>query len=477
MTEFAHQTRSRDAARAADGGWKPGFAWLLEMGLGKTYVDIAETREMHAAGHVQRQLVYAPKGVYRNWSEREFPQWWPDASVMVWRSGAGKAERARLEQHLLNQNNEKCVILIMNTECMSTSDDAEDFAFRFITAAPCKVTLDESTFIKNPSAARTKTLVALSGLARVRRILTGAPVTRSPLDLYSQFEFLQTRALGFSSYFSFKARYAVTRRMVFGGRKVQVVVGYRELDDLSERIKPLSFRATKDECLDLPPKIYERRDVELSPEQRRAYDEVKKNATTMLEGGQHVTTTEVITQILRLQQILCGHVTDELGVVHLLANRRVEALTQTIAETDGKVIIWSRFRADIPGIVAALAREYGEGSVVPYHGGTAPEDREVSSTRFQTDPTCRFIVSTEQTGGYGNTWTAASLVVYYSTSYDWERRAQSEDRAHRVGQTKSVTYVDLVCPGTVEEKILAALRKKIDIATLITGDAYREWLI
>jgi SNF2 family DNA or RNA helicase len=170
-------------------------------------------------------------------------------------------------------------------------------------------------------------------------------------------------------------------------------------------------------------------------------------------------------------------VTDEMNVVHDVPSNRVTVLMDVLAETSGKAIIWCRYRRDIEHVVEALAKVYGEQAVVQYHGGTAPAARETASKRFQEDPTCLYMVSNPQTGGYGNTWTAASTVIYFSNDYDLEKRLQSEDRAHRAGQTKSVTYVDLYVPKTVEEKIIKSLRSKIDISTAIMGDGYRSWLV
>jgi SNF2 family DNA or RNA helicase len=338
--------------------------------------------------------------------------------------------------------------------------------------------------VKNPSAARSKRTVQLARLARYRRIMTGSPVTRSPLDVYGQMAVLQERPLGFSSYYSFRARYAVTKKMDVGGRKFDVVVGYREVDDLQKRLAPHAFRVTKAECLDLPPKVYLRRDVELTDEQRRLYDEMKTYAMAEITaGGPVVQATTVITQILRLHQLVCGYVVDEDGVEHPVGSARVEALLETVEEAPGKVIVWSRYRRCIADVVAALTKAYGPRSVVEYHGGTSAAERAAAVARFQGtgevphDPECRFIVSNPQVGGFGNTWTRGTTEVFYANSYDLELRVQAEDRPHRAGQTESVTIVDLVAPGTVDEKILKALREKINLASAVLGEAYRKWLI
>lgn len=488
---YAHQLRARRAAMLNGSTPRPAFAYFMEMGTGKTKVDVDETGEMLALGLIDVWVIVAPKGCYRNWDEREIPTHMPDAlrataEVQRWHAGGGNAtQRAALERLLTPQKALR--VLVVNVEAFSAGRKAWDYVVALLDSSRvgAKITLDESTVIKNTTK-RTDAVVELGQHSKVKfkRILTGSPVTRSPLDLYWQFAFLGTKLLGFSSFYSFRGRYAVMQKKNFGGRAVQIVVGYRDVEGLTEKIAPHSFRVQKHECLDLPPKVYESRDVELTDEQRRIYSDLREQATSALNDlGDHVTATEVITQILRLHQVCCGHVMDEMGVVHDVPSNRVSELLALLEEFSGKAIIWSRYRRDIEKIVEKLSEVYGPRSVVQYHGGTSTAERGDAGVRFQGtaetphDPECRFMVSNAQTGGYGNTWTQASLVVYFSNDYDLEKRMQSEDRAHRVGQTKSVLYVDLVARGTVDEKILKALRSKINISTTVMGDGYRDWLI
>lgn len=336
--------------------------------------------------------------------------------------------------------------------------------------------MDEASTIKNPQAQRTKFILKLGriqgniaaagalGGAIYRRIATGSPVPRGPLDLWSQFEFLQPSCLGHRSFYTFRANYAVTQRKEFGGRMVEVVVAYRNVDELSRRVAEHAYVVRKEDCLTLPPKVYETRDVELSPEQQRLYNEVREWATGEVEAGKFVTATVVITQLLRLHQIVCGHVTDEEGNVHILPTRRLDVLEEVVEEAGSKVIVWCQYRQDVTRVVEKL-RGMGR-KVVEYHGGTSPEDRAAAIVAFQEEDADDF-VGTPHAGGYGITLTAARTVVYYSNGYDLEKRAQSEDRAHRIGQNFSVLYVDLVARGTVDEKIIAALLAKKNLADII----------
>jgi SNF2 family DNA or RNA helicase len=396
-------------------------------------------------------------------------------TVAAWISSRASARR-QAESILRVDDPRRPRVLLMNVEALSTVSRARDLCHEFLGQRPTMMVVDESTRIKSPTAKRTRYALRLGQQARWRRILSGLPTPRSPLDIYSQFEFLDPRILGHRSFYGFRARYAIMRTMQFGGRSVQVVVGYRNTEELQERIAPHSFRRLKEECLDLPPKIFEIRDVPLTEEQRRMYGEMREFATTSL-GESHVTATAVITQIQRLHQITCGHVRDELGVVHDVPTNRVQALVDLLEEHSGKAVIWTGYQHSLRAIASRLRAEYGDEAVVEFWGETSAEERQTANRRFQHDPTCRFMVSNQQTGGTGNNWQAASLVVYYSNTYSLEDRLQSEDRAHRSGLRHAVTYVDLRSPGTVDEKIVKALREKIDLAATITGDNYREWLI
>ena len=367
-------------------------------------------------------------------------------------------------------------ILIMNVEALST-EKGLDFAHRFLNmlCGRALIGIDESTTIKNPTAKRTKNILKLRNLAKYRRILTGSPVTKSPLDLYSQCEFLDPFHLGHSSYYSFRARYAHMLERNFGGRRVQIVGSYRRLDELSEKLEKFSYRVLKEECLDLPPKTYMRRTVELTSEQNKVYAQMKQMALAMLDD-KVMSTVNVMTQLMRLHQVTCGHFKADDGTITQLDNNRVKALLELLEETDGKVIIWANYREDIKNITDSLKKVYGDDSTVEYWGEVDSTLRQENIAQFQqkNGPT-RYFVGNAQTGGYGITLTAANTVVYYSNNYDLEKRLQSEDRAHRIGQTGSVTYVDLIAEGTIDEKIVKSLRSKINIANEIMGEDLKDW--
>jgi len=284
-------------------------------------------------------------------------------------------------------------------------------------------------------------------------------VTNNPLDLFSQAWFLNPHLLGFTSFYTFRAKYAEMVKITAGNRAFTKVKGFKNLDELTRSIQSWSSRRTKLECLDLPEKIYQYYEVELTDDQKKHYKSLREKAMAELEG-QLVSAPIVLTKLLRLHQLVCGHLTTDDGTVIPVDNNRMKALMEVLDEASGKVIIWATYRADIKDIAAALQEEYGKHAAVSYFGDTTGEDRQEAVRKFQTDPECRYFVGNPQTGGFGITLTAATNVVYYSNSYNLEHRLQSEDRAHRIGQKHAVTYVDLICRKSVDEKIVKALREK-----------------
>jgi SNF2 family DNA or RNA helicase len=305
--------------------------------------------------------------------------------------------------------------------------------------------------------------------------MTGSPVTKNPLDLYSQCEFLSPWLLNFQSFYAFRNRYAEMKTIHARGRSIQVVHKFQNIGELSDKLKGFSYRVLKEDCLDLPDKIYIKRNIALTSEQLKLYQQMKTMALAVLNGKQ-VTSVTVLTQLMRLHQITCGHFTADDGSTQLVKSNRITELMDVLEEVEGKAIIWANYQHDITNIIKAIVEEYGEESIVDYYGLTAQEDRQENIQQFQNNPKCRFLIGTPQTGGYGITLTAANTVIYYSNGYDLEKRLQSEDRAHRIGQKKSVTYVDLICENTVDEKIVKALRNKINIASEVLGEELRDWI-
>jgi SNF2 family DNA or RNA helicase len=394
--------------------------------------------------------------------------------MACWNPTPRKAEK--MEMDVMFNAVDDMRILIMNIEAFST-EKGQQFAKVFLRVTDAFMAIDESTTIKTPTAKRTKAIVKIGKDARYRRIATGSPVTKSPLDLYSQCDFLGEDCLNYSSYYAFQARYAVLVERKMATHTFKQVVGYRHLDELKDKLDRFAFRVTKDECLDLPDKIYLRRDVELTAEQKKTYEQMKLMALSVLDEGL-VSTNNALTQLMRLHQIVCGYVKLDDGQELDLPNNRLSELMDLLAESDGKVIIWANYRKNIQDIKLAIQKEYGMTSVATYYGDTAAEDRQDIVDKF-SDPKSelRFFVGNPTTGGYGLTLVSSHTVVYFSNSFDLEKRLQSEDRAHRIGQTEKVTYIDLIATNTVDEHIVKALRNKINIASAVLGEDIKGWLI
>ena len=468
---YAHQLS------ALEKSWdKDEYAYFMEMGTGKSKVLVDNIAMLYDKGKINAALIIAPKGVYRNWYSQEIPNHLAshiDHKTILWTATTSKAKDKEYQQ--LFKPDLDLHILIMNVEAFSTKKGLE-FAIKFLNCHKTIMAIDESTTIKTPTAKRTKAILTLGGLAKYRRILTGSPVTKSPLDLYTQCGFLNEELLGFTSYYTFRNRYAVMRNANFGGRRVQLVAGYQRLDELAKILKPFSDRVLKENCLDLPEKTYIERQVELTDEQKKTYETMKSAALASLKGKM-ATAPHVLTQLMRLHQITCGHLKNDDETITEIKNNRIDSLLEVLEETEGKAIIWANYVYDIKRIVKAISKKYGEDSIVQYYGAIPAEQRQKNIEKFQ-DPNSpvRFFVGNPQTGGYGITLTAANNVIYYSNGYDLEKRLQSEDRAHRIGQKKAVTYIDLIAPKTVDEKIRKALRKKINIATEIMGEELRQWI-
>ena len=467
---YAHQLT------ALEKSWnRENYAYFMEMGTGKTKVLIDNLAMLYDKGKVDGALIVAPKGVIGTWHNQEIPTHLPDHIenvTVLWQSNITKTQQEKLDSLFKSETN--LHILIMNVEALST-DKGLKFAGKFLNSHKVLMAIDESTTIKNSSAKRTKNILALSKYARYKRIMTGSPVTKNPLDLYSQCEFLSPWLLNFQSFYAFRNRYAEMKTIHARGRSIQVVHRFQNIGELSDKLKDFSYRVLKEDCLDLPDKIYVKRNITLTPEQAKVYRQMKTTALAVLNGKQ-VTSVTVLTQLMRLHQITCGHFTADDGTTQLVKNNRITELMNVLEETEGKAIIWANYQHDISEIKNAIIKEYGPESVVDYYGLTPQDQRQDNIKRFQQDSECRFLLGTPQTGGYGITLTAANTVIYYSNGYDLEKRLQSEDRAHRIGQKKAVTYVDITCEDTVDEKITKALRKKINIASEVLGEELRDWI-
>jgi len=470
---YAHQVTALDLSIDRN-----AYAFFAEMGAGKSKMLIDTISNLYLRGEIDFALIIAPKGVYRNWTNKEIPDHFPEDvphRVIRWVATPNKSQQAELRS--INKKFDGLTIFVMNVEAFSTIKGKAAGEWLAKNLGPRGlIGIDESTTIKNHKAKRTKSLVQLARGFRYKRIMTGSPITKEPMDIYAQAAFLGPRLLGYDSYYAFQGRYAITQRRTMGAHSFQQVVGYQNLDELTQKIDTFSYRVLKEDCLDLPDKTFTVRYVTLTKEQRQMYEKLRQDGFLMLNEGDMVSTPQIITLMLRLQQVISGHLMTDDGELLTFPSGRIEALKEVVAETSGKIIVFARFRHSIKQIKEALEAEYGEGSAVTYFGDTTVEARELAVKNFQ-DPAAktRFFI-TNKTGAYGITLTEASTMVFYESDFSLEVRLQAQDRLHRIGQKNPVTYIDLIAEGTIDEKIVENLRNKIDMGAKVLGEKAREWL-
>jgi hypothetical protein len=475
------------------------FALIMEQGTGKSRPIIDDWLARVSAGVADDLVVIAPKGCYLNWigtdeEPGELTLWIPpdilqNINIGYWRSSATTAHQLT-QANLLYAKSPR--FLAMNIEALNREGKARDYLLKFIEGHKVIGVIDESTTICHESAARTSWILeTLSHQFISRRILTGLVAPESPMDLYTQYRYLDWRIIGQKTFWGYKNRYAVLQQMDFRPaaqrvmdevnrkfhRKAHIIVNYRNLEELNQKIMTKSYRVLKKDVLDLPPKIYQFWDVELTPEQERVYNMMKEIAMAQLNSGEFTTASQKLDQLGKLQHILCGHVRTEGGELENIPENRTEAVVEILRQTSDKAIIWCPWPQALRKIRDRLQEEFGPESTASFWGETSLDERLEARARIQHDDNCRFIVSNQSVGKFGNTWTACNVVIYFANSFDNEDRQQSEDRAHRIGQTRSVTYIDLRARGTVDEKLIKTLRKKITISSTLQGDEFRSWLI
>jgi len=483
-----------------------------EMGCGKTKPMIDTAAWLFLRGEITGVLVLAPKGVAPNWARDELDKHLPDAvrrrtRVLLWDSGkAGTKYYQQEVERALAHDGLLFVCMSYNGIMTEVAPGAEkpmhvrklrkgrELAKELLTSRRCMMILDESPRIKDPGTKTAKRVQAASPYAAYRRVLSGTPIDNSPFDAYSQIQFLDPfywQKHGCKGWPAFKAKYGdwVTRliapqlcphpkelRPGCGCRTFPDLVRYKNLDDLGHVLREVGSRLRKDEVLDLPPKMYELRRFDLAPKQQQLYEQIRREFMATLADGSLVTAPLVITQLLRLQQITSGYITNDDGAMVLADDRnpRVDLLADTLADIPHKSIVWAKFKEDFAQIGARLLRE--EIPYVEFYGATSEAARAEAKLRFQEDPSVRVFLGNPACAGEGLTLTAAQTVLYYNTTYRLAHRLQSEDRAHRIGQEHPVLYIDLVADRTVDEKIIGALREKKDLADLILGDPRGNWI-
>lgn len=554
LPPFAHQLAEWEHSRELS-----TRAIFWEQGTGKSKLAIDTAAWLRMRGLIDGVLVVAPSGVHRNWIENELPAHLPDALRPEVRAWAYQSKQAKTKRHQFELNgllkHPGFAWLTMSYDAFTTKDGHE-FLSRWFVARKLLYIVDEAHNIKEPTARRTISICNSAKFAPYRRILTGTPVAQGPMDVFTQISFLdphfwEQQPQGIGSYAAFRHYFAtfkkfwnptaynpITKRL---GREIELLDKYVRLDELHDIIKPISTRVTKDEVLDLPPKLHQKLYFDMSDEQAAMYKSLRDEFMVWLaspetaaaraqaaqgrpvcdvcggtgeqvidgmiypctqcppadtEGMTAVVVLEAMTRILRLQQIACGYLPtpDGLEPIHMIPgkNLRVEAVVDFCKNAAHKVIVWSRFKLGITQILERLAEEgikavrydgevdeIGRAEAVALFTGRRTvfhNGQVVGKEDVPAEEQAHVFVGNPAAGATGITLVEAKNVIYYANSFKLVDRLQSEDRAHRIGQTNAVLYVDVIAPGTVDERIVDALRSKRSIADQITGDDPKEWI-
>lgn len=462
------------------------FAIFAEQGTGKSKMTIDTAVNLFLHKKIQHVIILAPIALTYNWEREELPKHLlPTIShkSFVFRSKEDKSQKGQYRKRYflseLDVKKDHLKILIMNLEAIMTTG-GYDLLIELLQKDTLLVIDESGKLLKNPRAKRTRKVVELAKSAKYRRILTGTPITKSPLDLYMQFCFLDKNILGFSNFYSFKHYFEDVMLVGPAGKMFPKHVAFKNLDKLHSLVAPHSVRILKKDCLDLPEKIYITQHYELTSEQLEQYGNLKRDNITFpevpvndiellqaVQSGDVLLAKHALTKLLRLQQILSGYMPLENNRVHQLfsvidANPRVQALLDAVEDVEGKIIIWCRFVHEIQSLMT-LFKE----CAVSYYGEMKQKDRQDAYENFKNNPGVRYFIANPSCAGYGLTINEASTVVYYSNDFNLETRLQSEDRCHRIGQTKNVTYIDIVAVGTIDEHIRRILLEKQVYSTML----------
>lgn len=453
-------------------------ALFMDMRTGKTKVVIDEACAMRIEGKIDCVVLICPLSLRKNWV-REFAK---DATIpidyhLLDTKGKGPKE---FERWLNTRHDFKW--LIVGVESLAAGS-AIGYVKRFcLTSTKIMCEVDESSKIKTHSAARSKNVVTVGRMCEYRRILSGTPMTKSPLDLFMQYEFLDPDIIGLGDYYAFRARYAV-----MGGYENRQIIGYENLDELIELVSPYTFQVRQGEVFDAK-KAYVVREVEMGDAQKAAYADLKKLSRIDNGGDLQLTVQNVLEKMLRMQEVTGGHVSYEYTIDQIEAmrermgpakklprtyrvplpgaNPKVREILECTEDYEGPTIIWCAFKDEIAATVVALREAYGEDQVVEYHGDVDEDQRDANVQRFMGRK-ARFFVGNAATGGMGLTLDVADNIFYFSNTFNYVDREQSEERGTAEGKTMLI--VDIVARGTVDDTILEANAQKKDVSEYVRG--------
>ena len=455
---FTHQKNYLDSSSEV-----PGWGLWWEMGTAKSRAIIENMKWLYGRQKIDGGLIMAEASVYLNWP-RQFALWWPEVTPLIYTSANPPKSRKTIASMLAGDAPK---ILLLNVEALSReSGIAVHTAASFVKDMNYKLmtVVDESNLMGSPKAARTKVIRAIGKSSGYRRLLSGTPGVETPLKMYSQLEFLMPGCTGLT-YSQYKQFVGIHQTVHAGKRKFEQIVGYRRLAWVKNLMNKYGSFVAKTDCHDLPPKLYETWNVVLEPEHMKKYQELKKNGMTELTGG-YVLPANAMDMLYQLHNMVTGFARTEFGV-QWFSQTRLKSLIELLSQINGKAIIYSPSRVELEALDGILSAHVGSSNIARFHGGIDPVTRNRDVDRFQQDSSCKYFLANQRAAGYSLDLTAASYEIYFRNAYSLDIRLQSEDRAHRTNQTKAVTIIDMVSPGTVDVYLLEALRNKYDIAAYI----------
>jgi SNF2 family DNA or RNA helicase len=484
-----------------DHGTALNRALIWEQGTGKSWPTVQSFAYLYQCGYIDTVVIIAPSGVASAWIMEQVKQHFPDHLLHTTRTLIYNTSKHNTQTHIDACNSalaHKGLLIVAMTYDAAITDPSysknaktgrksiswkggKGYLSDLLSLRRVFLIADESIRIKNPNAQRTKTLLRLAPFAAYRRILNGTPIGNSPFDLYAQLKFLDQGFWfkhGIGSWTAFKNHFgSFQTEYGLGGRPFQKLTGYKNLEQLKEILASIGTRYTKEEVLDLPPKVYSTLSFDLTPTQRRMYEELENDFITYFDDGRTVSSPLAITRMLRFQQFASGFVPvddapDDYRFIDLPGgNPRLDLLNEMVQDVPHSTVIWSRFIRSIDHI-ADMIKSNGL-ICVRYDGTVDEEDREKNKAAFMAGD-AQFMLATAACGGVGQTWIKGKSAWYYENTYRAIDRAQSEDRLHRIGQDNKVGIVDLVAAGTIDSKIIESLKKNFDIAAIVTGDADKK---
>ncbi len=427
----------------------------MDMGTGKTITAIAVIGILSKMYKVRRVLVVCPKSITGVW-QQEFEKFADYRFTLAVLDG-DTAKKADTIRYMIGEDLQ--VIVVNYESCWRLESELSRWR-------PDMIICDESSKIKNPQAKCSKALHRLGKISEYNLILTGTPVTNSPLDFFSQYKFLDESIFG-GSFYAFRNQYAI-----IGGFQNHQIIGYKHLDELVRKAHSIAYRVRLEDAVELPEFVEETRPVKLEKQAQQIYDGIDKDSFAELMNGE-VSTRNVLTRLLRLSQCTGGFIRNDTGdFVQQVSSAKLEALEDIIdsaLEEDRKVVVFARFVPEIDAIKQLLQRKKIGYALIK---GDV-KDRAEQVDNFQNNDVTKVFVGQLQTTGMGLTLTAGSVCVYYSLDFSYANYEQSMARVRRIGQTKRGVYIHLVAQGTIDEQVIAALRHKGDVAKILVDD-YRK---